>query len=311
MANPSSLEQFQLEMINRARLDPQGEANRLGISLNAGLPGGTISSAVKQPLAFNGLLIDSARAHSDWMLSADVFSHTGQGGSDPGDRMRDAGYRFTGSWTWGENISWRGTTGQVDQTAFTVSSHEGLFRSAGHRENILGDRFEEIGLGVRTGQFTSGNTFNALMVTQNYAKSGDKLFVTGVAYQDGDGNDFYSPGEGRGGVRVAFDSSGGPDGSTTTFASGGYQQLVGSGQLLVTFSGGGLARTLGVTVDVGSQNVKVDQIGNDTIASSADATAGQNLVGLELLGTANLDATGNSLANRLVGNKGSNTLTGG
>lgn len=87
-----------LELINRARLDPQAEAARFGISLNNGLAEGTISSAPKAPLAFNSDLNESAAGHSSWMLAADVFSHTGSGGSNSATRMKNAGYVFTGSW---------------------------------------------------------------------------------------------------------------------------------------------------------------------------------------------------------------------
>jgi len=46
----SAAEQYLLEMINRARLDPQAEAERYGLSLNAGLASGTISGAPVQAL---------------------------------------------------------------------------------------------------------------------------------------------------------------------------------------------------------------------------------------------------------------------
>ena len=60
MAAPTDHEQYVLEMINRARLDPLGEAARYGIDLNQGLSGGTLNGTPKQPLAFNPKLIDAA-----------------------------------------------------------------------------------------------------------------------------------------------------------------------------------------------------------------------------------------------------------
>jgi serralysin len=107
MAQPSAFEQYFLELVNRARANPGAEAARLGIDLNQGLGNGTIANTAKQPLAMNDLLNTSAQAHSDWMLATDTFSHTGANGSSPGDRMKAAGYGFTGSWAWGENISIR------------------------------------------------------------------------------------------------------------------------------------------------------------------------------------------------------------
>ena len=181
MAQPSANEQYMLELVNRARLNPQAEAAKYGISLNQGLSSGTISSNTKQPLALNFDLIDASRDHSLWMLDTGVFSHTGAGGSRAGDRMRDAGYEFTGSWTWGENLSWRGTTGTPDVTSFVSTQHEGLFKSPGHRTNILKDNFKEMGLGVVSGEFRG---YNAVMITQNFAKSGSSTFLTGVAFDD-------------------------------------------------------------------------------------------------------------------------------
>ena len=52
-AAPSAAEQYFLELINRARANPAAEAARLGISLNEGLAGGTITASAKPPLAFN------------------------------------------------------------------------------------------------------------------------------------------------------------------------------------------------------------------------------------------------------------------
>src|SRR5262249_17413606 len=52
----TTLEQLLLERMNRARLRPAAEAARFNIDLNEGLPAGTISTASKQPLAFNPIL---------------------------------------------------------------------------------------------------------------------------------------------------------------------------------------------------------------------------------------------------------------
>lgn len=138
MTEPTALDQYLIELINRARLDPTAEAARLGIDINQGLSDGQISTAPKQPLAFDPDLTEAARGHAGWMLDSDVFSHTGAEGSNPGTRMADAGYEFTGNWRWGENISWRGTIGPAEDAAASVGrQHDALFLSPGHRENIL------------------------------------------------------------------------------------------------------------------------------------------------------------------------------
>lgn len=307
MATWSQIEQLMLELVNRARLDPVGEATRFGIDLNAGLAAGTLNGTAKQVLAPNSLLNDSARAHSQWMLDTDIFSHTGIANSDPGTRMATAGYLFTGAWTWGENIAWAGTTGTLDVNQYIVDEHQNLFLSAHHRENILNGDFREVGIGALSGNFTG---YNALMVTQNFAKSGSSSFVTGVVYDDSDSNHFYSLGEGRSGITVQVTLSGATT-SGTSASAGGYGVATGSGTALVTFSGGTLAAAISVTVDTTAGNAKADLVGGSRLELSATSTLGANAKDAALLGVAGINLTGNAAANILSGNAGANTISGG
>ncbi|MGB3317031.1 MAG: CAP domain-containing protein, partial [Albidovulum sp.] len=298
--------QYMLELVNRARLDPDGEAARYGISLNQSLSAGTISSAAKQVLAPNDLLQDSATDHSDWMLASDTFSHTGAGGSDPGDRMAHAGYSFSGSWTWGENISWRGSTGSIKAGAEIAKQHKSLFLSSGHRTNIMENAFREVGISQELGKFTSGSTtYNASMVTQNFAKSGSKVFLTGVAYSDKDKDDFYSIGEGVGNVKFEIGGS-----STKTTGAGGYSLAVKAASgtdVKVTAASGAVSE---VRVDLSTGNVKLDLVGGKMFLSSGDLKLVSGVRSAELLGVADLTLRGNGQSNRLVGNDGDNLIKG-
>lgn len=74
-------EQLMIELINRARMDPEAEAARQGIALNDGLAAGSIGAAPLQVLAPSGLLLAAADAHSAWLLRSGQFSHTGANGS--------------------------------------------------------------------------------------------------------------------------------------------------------------------------------------------------------------------------------------
>jgi hypothetical protein len=303
MAQHSAQDQYLLELVNRARLDPGGEAARYGVDL------GSITAASKQPLAGNTDLGEAAEGHSQWMLETDTFSHTGAGGSSAGQRMAAAGYTFTGSWAWGENIAWKGTTLTPEVTQFVADVHANLFRSPGHRSNMLNETFREAGIGVETGRFGS---YNAVMATENFGRSGAAVFFTGVAFNDTDGSGFYTPGEGRGGVRVDLDSTLDSRAFTTTTATaGGYEVGVTAGTYDVTFSGDGLDNALKLTLSVGAENVKLDMIGSDSVASSASLAMGAHLKAATLLGTAALTATGNGLANGIAGNRGDNVLNGG
>lgn len=311
MTELTAREQLMLEMVNRARLDPLAEASRLGIALNAGLAAGQLDGVAKQPLAPNELLRQAAFDHSTWMLANDIFSHTGAGASDAGDRMTAAGYNFTGSWTWGENIAWSGSTAAINGDAYTIELADNLFRSAPHRVNILDGDFRELGTGIAQGRFLSGGTnYNALMGTQNFATSGPNVFVTGVAINDADGDNFYDIGEARAGVIVTVTIGGVTAGSDSTATAGGYSVGVAGGTAGITFSGGPLAAAVSVTVATGGSNVKVDLIGDHEIASSQSIVLGDGAYDLVLLGNAAISGTGNVFANVLVGNRGSNGLAG-
>ncbi|MDY0171020.1 MAG: FG-GAP-like repeat-containing protein, partial [Thermoguttaceae bacterium] len=260
---PTDYEQYLLELINRGRLDPLGEAARYGIGLNEGLDPGTISADPKQPLAFSLHLIGAAQDHSEWMLATDTFSHTGEGGSSPGDRMAAAGYSFVPPWGLAENIAWQGTTGTFDPVEFTADIHEGLYGSPGHRENQMDAAFREVGVGLADGPFTPADTtWNALIGTENFAYSGNTVFLTGAVYDDTLvlANQFYTPGEGLGGVTIEAVRS--PDQqvfSTETWTSGGYTLAVPSGTYTVTATGGAFGGPIvHQNVFVDTQNVKID-----------------------------------------------------
>lgn len=297
----SATEQYLLELINRARLNPGAEAKLYGIDLNANLAAGTITNTAKQALAANEMLEQAAVLHSQWMLAADVFSHTGQGGSSPGLRIEAQGYDW---WTYGENIAWSGTTGTLNFDAAVAGLHRGLFLSAGHRTNLMGEAFREVGLGAEAGQFTTGGrTFNAAMLTEVFATASTKVFLTGVAYDDSDANGFYSIGEGRGSLTVQAQG-----GSASSSAAGGYQLALDAGIVAVTGTTG--TRAFSVSVDLSGGNVKLDLVGGTLFKSSGSLELGTGVNRVTLLGLDALSAKGNAAANVLNGNVGSNVLNG-
>ena len=306
----SHAEQYLLELINRARLDPASEALRFGVELNDSLASGTISEDAKEVLAPNVYLESAANNHSLWMLDNDTFTHDGSGGSSPGDRMASAGYNFSGSWTWRENLAWAGTTGTVDLEAAVLDHHEGLYRSAGHRENTFAEDIREIGVGQVAGVFNSdGTNFNASMLALNYAQSTDQIFLTGVNYADQDNDAFYSMGEGTSGLWFEIDG-----GRAYAASAGGYGLgTTADSNALVTV--GTRANTLAtLRVDLGDGNAKLDVVtesdGDVVLAVSKNTTLVSGIADAYLLGDADLVLTGNGLANELTGNTGDNTLYG-
>ncbi|MCC7427594.1 MAG: hypothetical protein IT557_11860, partial [Alphaproteobacteria bacterium] len=303
----TAAEQYMLELINRARLDPAAEAARYGIDLNAGLAPGTISTSAKQVLAGNDLLHNAAALHSTWMLDTDIFSHTGNGGSSAKQRMEAAGYAFTGSWAAGENISWRGVSGTINLDTSIAPQHRNLFLSAGHRANMLSTSYREIGIGQEQGFFThsDGNTYSSSMITQNFARSGTSLFLTGVAYTDSNGDKFYSIGEGVAGIGFAIGAS-----AVASESAGGYNLgTTATGLTSVVITDGAASSTVQVDFSIG--NVKLDLVGGSTVASSSNLVlvSGAAVNG-RLLGIADRSLTGNGAANVLEGNRGGNLIEG-
>jgi serralysin len=304
MSQATAYEQFMLELVNRER-----------------------AKTGAQPLAFNGNLNESADSHSDWMIATDTFSHTGSGSSSPHQRMTQAGYAFSGSWSSGENIAWVSTRAPAGLQDEVELLHTNLMNSPGHKANILNGTFREIGIGFDTGPY---QTWDGAFVTQNFAKSGGTVFLTGVGMDDKDGDRFYDIGEGLGGLTVTAVSSTGARYGTTTEDAGGYSLALAAGTYSVTFSGGGYA-SVTKQVTIASSNVKLDLIdpatgasptptpttisgtaGNNTLKGTSAANTIEGNGGNDKLygGTGNDALTGNAGNDRLYGDSGKDTLSG-
>lgn len=307
----SASEQYLLELINRARLDPHAEAERYGVDLNDGLSSDQIGTESLQVLAPNAKLAVAAESHSAWMLSNNVFSHTGAASSNASDRAESAGYSFDGAWSWRENLAWIGSTGDVDLEKAISKHHEGLYRSSSHRVNTFDKNIGEIGVAQVAGDFTQqGTTYNSSILTEVFAKSGTSVFVTGVAYKDANGDDFYSIGEGQSGMRIWSSVTG-----ATTAAAGGYSMSV-SPKDVMSLTVGDADSVLGhLRVNTSDGNVKLDLVtdsrGNLSYNLSGSATLEDGVLTAQLLGLDNLSLSGEAGNNRLSGNAGDNTMNGG
>jgi Ca2+-binding RTX toxin-like protein len=316
---PTAQDQYMLELLNRARLNPQAEANRLlNGNLNEGLAAGTITATAKQALAFNLNLFNAAQGHSQWQLANNTFSHTGANGTSSATRVTNAGYSWSAT---GENIAWQGTTGTADLTTFVGQEQDSLFADLtvagrGHRTNMLNANYREIGISAIAGPFASGGTtYNAVMTTQDFGTdaTNSNAFLTGVVYTDGVTNDdFYTVGEGLGNITITAVGNG----QTVTgnsMTAGGYSLRLAAGTYSVTFGGDfnndGIADTsIARSVTIGSQNVKVDFASDTYVPPVATPTEGDDV----LTGTAsadNINALGGN--DRVSGLAGNDTLYGG
>jgi hypothetical protein len=138
--------------------------------------------------------------------------------------------------------------------------------SSGHRANLLNPNFREVGLGVEVGDYRGRSS---AFVTENFGKTGTDLFLTGVAFDDRDGDRFY-PGEQLGGITVTARNASGQTFKTTTSDAGGYDMALKPGTYTVTFSGPGIA-TSTQTATIGTKNVKKDLV--DPVVTSGTLSA--------------------------------------
>ena len=164
-------------------------------------------------------------------------------------------------------------------TAAVLRAHNGLFTDQsvpgrGHRETMMLGFFREIGIGITAGTDNQAHpgqpngTFDSLYIVQDYGtQSNQQPFITGVVYHDTNGNHFYDPGEGIGGVRVDVQ---GATFYAVTASSGGYSvPVAGNGTYNVTFTGGGVATLHRTATVTGNRNVKVDYVAGASTTPSA------------------------------------------
>ena len=279
MAQPTASEQLMLELVNRARLDPAAEAARTGVGLNDGLTSGSIDSSSKEPLVVNYDHVNSARQHSEYMF---------QNGLEPS--------------TNGENVSGRYLGGSTNIKTTVSKQHADLFKNATARYNLLNESFTQVGIGQVLGDYGPDNR-DASFITQQFL-TGGPIYLTGVVYNDIDGDGFYSGGtgqnkEGRSGVDVAV---GGPPIDTMT--EGGYRLATSAGTRTISIGTAELRAT------IVNENAKIDLINGNHIDSSVSIELLSNVKSARLLGTNDLSLKGSSASETLTGNKGDNALDG-
>jgi len=268
----SSEEQFYVELINRARANPAAEGVRLA---NLGALDDDVKTsydffrvdlAMMQaemsllppapPLAPNRLLHEAAVKHSRDMATTGVQTHTGSDGSTIGQRVRRESYNFN---LVTENIYTSSANGQHGHAGFVVDwgndgGAGGMQVGRGHRRNIHDPQAREMGIGVVD---TDRPGVGPQVVTQVFGRiNSSGPFVTGVAHYDLDGDDFYTAGEGIGGVTVTVSGS---SFHARTVPGGGFAvPLPGDGTYELRFRAKGMRSVVHPFTIVGGQNTKID-----------------------------------------------------
>ncbi|SFI89669.1 CAP domain-containing protein [Albimonas pacifica] len=328
MPTASAFDQHLVELINRFRLDPAGEYERIVADTGGrrahdpdvtaalrwfGVDLRTLERELDaldpvQPLAWNGRLAAAATGHSQVLRRADVQSHqvTSRGEAPLGERIRDAGYDPIRA---GENVYSYAESGRHAHEAFVVDwgpAADGMQAGRGHRVNLVYAGFSEVGIGALRQDDASAST-GPWIVTQNFAARADAgPFLTGVAYRDRDGDGAYSMGEGMKGLKVAAEGRG----QAASAKAGGWSLEVGEGEAALALSGAAVKGRIALSVEVGRDNVKLDLVDRAMVATSADLDLKRGGAGAIALGIGDVDLSGKGGRDRLQGNAGRNALDG-
>lgn len=264
---PTAEEVMVLELINRFRADPKGEAERV-LSAGAEIPNGVDRGMfVKEmealkptpPLVFNLKLLEAARKHSHYMI-LNLLTHSenpqakGFTGIRPWDRTAKAGYPGQ---TVGENCYRDAGSVLESHVGYVIDwgsddggARGGMQSRRGHRSNMHSAEFREIG----AASLPHGGKVS---VTHDLAdRRGPARLAGGVVFHDLNANGRYDPGEGRGGITIST-----PDGSasTTTWASGAYALELKNADAVTLKAVAGTASSERA-FEAGSANLKFDWI---------------------------------------------------
>jgi len=241
-ADPTAEQQFMLELLNRMRMSPAAELEKM-VNMNA--PGAwgspksdhptvafaleywgvsasalfsqwsTLSSA--PPLAWNDTLAAAASSYSNLMVSQDLQLHSLDGQSTS-QRLVNAGY----SPSWGDvaqTLFATAADGTHAHAALAIDwgpdggSGTGIQPGATHRAALMDPLFKEIGIGFQTITIPISNTnvTGPLVITEHLGNArrfnGVTLvadaILTGSIFDDSVLNDtFYTPGEGISGALI-------------------------------------------------------------------------------------------------------------
>jgi hypothetical protein len=229
----------------------------------------------KPPAAFDVRLYKAAKAHSDYLISIDGQNHTGQ--FDRIDdqnfsyrRARGNVFSYSLSANYGHaafNVDWgtAGGDGSGMQSPrghrLAIMSIDGDYTNVGYAVVPASDLEMEVGPLVITGNYCEANA-----AAQNHYNR----FIVGTVWSDDDGDDFYDPGEGIGGVTVMPDQGGF---YAVTSDAGGYAvPITQAGTYEVTFSGGGraLSEDIVKTVGIVDESVLLDLVVDENSEPSGD-----------------------------------------
>jgi len=170
----------------------------------------------------------------------------------------------------------------------------------------LGDTIDE----------TGGDGIDTVISTLTWTLGADleRLTLTGATDIDATGNALANILTGNDGANVLD----GGDDKDLLYGGLGADDLIGGaggdlldGGLGADAMAGGLGDDIYLVDDAGDAVTELAAQGSDRVRASITYSLGDEVENLELTGSANINGTGNSLANQISGNSGDNSLSGG
>jgi uncharacterized protein YkwD len=324
----TNLEQYLLELIDEARLDPvqniarfvssfqplkatqaniQNAIDYFGVSGSA-LQAQFAALVPAQPLAFSTTLADAARSHNAAMITADSQSHQVAGEADLGTRISAQGYNYTRA---GENVYAYSEDALYSHAGLMIdwgTGPNGVQSPPGHRLNIMDGSFREVGIGV-TAEGNPATNVGPLLVTQDFGTRGSAgAMLLGVAYNDTDRNGFYTPGEGLGSLSVTVAGAG-----TTSSASGGYSlTTAATGTQKAVLTGAGLSGPVTFeAVFSNGLNAKLDVVDGTVLRTSLSGKVSGPVQTIQGLGANGVTLWTDDRSHTVIGTSAADTITTG
>lgn len=262
LAQPAGQEVLFWYEVNRARHDPPAWAVERGIddvTGGDGQPSDLQDVVPRPPLAWSGALHQSSRTHADEMAANDYCAHVSPVTMEtPNELVLDAGYPLwsllTGLDNTVESIACGGVFDSALHALEALVVDDG-FANLGHRVHLLGQddfaAWDEAAVGLAV---DPGSAHVHHWVFHSARRDVLQPRLTGVVYDDGNGNGLYDAGEGLSGVGVGLEGGA----STTSNAGGAWSLPVGAGSHVVECSGGGFSGAARVAMEVAAFNRQVD-----------------------------------------------------
>jgi len=298
----SAAEQLFVYDLNLARHNPAvyQQQQNLPVSL-AGI-------AAQPPLAINADLTASAEWHANDMATRNYFSHYTPDTPPiwPNRMAYNFGYQLP-SWWAQSNPNWldnnyiesiaAGTNINTASSALNLLLVDAGENPPGHRIQLLATEAfyqdnREIGVGFASSATSTYTNYWSAQLT--YHDASDQ-FITGVVYNDANGNGRYDLNEGLAGVTITAGNL-----TTTTNAQGGWAlPISGTPTLQVTASGGAFVGTATATLTMNGSNREIDFVSGNA-NGSVDFTSINHAPVLSTSGPLSLPATAENHTSKAV-----------